>query len=196
MANPDKPITEVPYIGEKSAEEFRRKIRRNRPTAKIGTVPTINDVSRNKGVADVFFNVRQKENLRDEGARVSFTTEEKQKRNRQSTSTTTERDPSSTNNVGDFRVLNADRREAFEFHQDRSETAQEVDENRRAPITTDVEKWKSDPNGFDFPGIDTPRRKPRREEKDRNSVDPSMLLRPFDDGDDDEDNNGVNIPGL
>lgn len=40
--------------------------------------------------------------------------------------------------------------------QERSDDALENDRNRRAQLTTDVETYASDPNRYDFPGIDTP----------------------------------------
>jgi hypothetical protein len=192
----DQPITNVFGIGETTAENFRRKIRKSRPTSKIGDVPTVSEVSRNKGVAKFVFNIKQKEALKEAGARVRFTPEEKQRLNKKQSQSRVG-DVSKNSNVGDFRILNADRKEAYEFHQDRPALNQEQDEERRARITTDVDKWKSDPNSFDFPGIDTPSRKPRRQEKDKGFVDTTMLLRPFDsDEDDDNDNSDMGIPGL
>lgn len=42
-----------------------------------------------------------------------------------------------------------------EVHESRSEYAQSQDEARDARLTTDVEKWTSDVNSWDFPGVDT-----------------------------------------
>lgn len=43
----------------------------------------------------------------------------------------------------------------YEVHESRSEYAQAQDEARDARITTDPEQYASDPNSFDFPGVDT-----------------------------------------
>lgn len=42
-------------------------------------------------------------------------------------------------------------------HEHRRVGAQNADEGRKAPITTDVEKWRRHPNRFDYPGVDTRR---------------------------------------
>lgn len=42
-----------------------------------------------------------------------------------------------------------------EVHQDRSVYAQRQDSARDARITTDPETYASDPNSYDFPGVDT-----------------------------------------
>ncbi len=42
-----------------------------------------------------------------------------------------------------------------EVHENRSEYAQAQDEARDARITTDPEQYASDPDSFDFPGVDT-----------------------------------------
>lgn len=41
------------------------------------------------------------------------------------------------------------------IHQDRSERAQDVDEQQNAPITTDEDKWIQNKNRYDYPGVDT-----------------------------------------
>lgn len=53
--------------------------------------------------------------------------------------------------------LTGQRRErAQEYNQtERSDRARGVDEEYNAPVTTDFEKWKENPNRFDFPGVDT-----------------------------------------
>lgn len=42
-----------------------------------------------------------------------------------------------------------------EVHEGRSETAQRQDESRDARVTVDAEQYASDPDSFDFPGVDT-----------------------------------------
>jgi hypothetical protein len=58
--------------------------------------------------------------------------------------------------AGDIPVSVAAGRGLQEFHQNRSERARDVDNQRRAEITTNEEKWLENPDRFDFPGIDTP----------------------------------------
>lgn len=41
------------------------------------------------------------------------------------------------------------------IHENRSERAQDVDEQQNAPVTTDEEKWIQNKNRHDFPGVDT-----------------------------------------
>lgn len=43
-----------------------------------------------------------------------------------------------------------------QVHQERSERARDVDEQRRAEITTNEEKWLQHPDRYDYPGVDTP----------------------------------------
>ena len=56
-----------------------------------------------------------------------------------------------------FKVSIADKTAADEFNLlRRSNDAVETDKLFRAPITTDLEEWKSSPDTLDFPGADTP----------------------------------------
>jgi len=48
-----------------------------------------------------------------------------------------------------------DRIAASELHDERSKKAQRVDERRGAPVTNDLDKWSSNPDEFDYPGVDT-----------------------------------------
>jgi len=41
-------------------------------------------------------------------------------------------------------------------HESRSERAQRVDENRKAPIADSPDQWSDHPDEYDWPGIDTP----------------------------------------
>lgn len=45
---------------------------------------------------------------------------------------------------------------AESFHEDRPEKAQRVDERRDAPVTDEITKWRSNPDHWDYPGVDTP----------------------------------------
>lgn len=81
-----------------------------------------------------------------------------------------------TTSQGEFRVDSFDLREAKEQQLGltevgskpaRPEEAVSSDKGKRAPITTDLDQWKSNKDEFDFPGIDTPSRDPDVMEKDR-----------------------------
>jgi hypothetical protein len=45
---------------------------------------------------------------------------------------------------------------ASTVHRSRSPRARRVDDRRKAPITTDLDQWASNPNRWDYPGVDTP----------------------------------------
>lgn len=63
-------------------------------------------------------------------------------------------------NIGDFSVVDRALGLARETQEERSETAREVDEEKRAPITTKYPLWSENPSEYDFPGIDTPSENP------------------------------------
>lgn len=178
----EQSLTQVPYIGEATEKQLRRRLRGSRPTSRIGKEVTVGEASRNKQITRYVLDARQQRALAEES---SFMPERSARQ--QQTSTTP--DPSGRDTItrGDFRVGRDQFKEAREFHDERSAYSQEQDEERRARITTDLEQWKSDPDSFDYPGVDTPnQRKPRRQEKDRGVVDEDDLLRPFDDEDGEE----------
>jgi len=70
--------------------------------------------------------------------------------------------------VGDFMVGFADQDKARARNdvRTRSEEAVRQDERRRAPVTTDLERWKNNKSGLDFPGVDTPTQNPNLLPKD------------------------------
>lgn len=68
--------------------------------------------------------------------------------------------------VGEFEVDRRDKRRAEKAHQERSVEAREVDNRRRAPVTTDFDRWEDNPDGLDFPGVDTPLSAPEKRESD------------------------------
>lgn len=72
------------------------------------------------------------------------------------------------NRTGDFWVEFAaqDKARARNDPRSRSEEAVRQDEQKRAPITTDLEQWKNNKSGFDFPGVDTPTQNPKALPKD------------------------------
>lgn len=42
------------------------------------------------------------------------------------------------------------------LHQNRSERARDVDNQRKAEIASDYDQWAESPNSYDYPGVDTP----------------------------------------
>lgn len=68
--------------------------------------------------------------------------------------------------VGDFQVDLAKQDSAEAKHDFRSQNARRTDRNERAPITTDLDKWKENKAAFDFPGVDTPASNPEVRPKD------------------------------
>lgn len=72
-----------------------------------------------------------------------------------------------TRRFGDFRVPADELAEAEDVHDDRNPVAAAVDERLRAPITTDVDLWSSNPGYFDYPSVDTPTDTPRRRAEDQ-----------------------------
>jgi hypothetical protein len=72
------------------------------------------------------------------------------------------------NRTGDFWVdfADQDKARARNDPRSRSEEAVRQDERKRAPVTTDLEQWKSNPGRWDFPGVDTPTQEPKALPKD------------------------------
>ncbi|MCQ4334595.1 helix-hairpin-helix domain-containing protein [Natronomonas sp. F2-12] len=70
--------------------------------------------------------------------------------------------------VGDFRVGlgDKDRVDARHTTRTRGDNAVRTDNRRRAPITTDEDKWKENPGRFDYPGVDTPTDDPQLKRMD------------------------------
>ena len=49
-------------------------------------------------------------------------------------------------------------RRAQKFHARRSNRAKRIDEGLRAPLAKSTEQWLAQPNRFDLPNVDTPKR--------------------------------------
>lgn len=62
---------------------------------------------------------------------------------------------------GKFLVSDEDTREAERAFQQRSKRSRAMDKAFRAPIARDLETWKNNQRGLDFPGVDTPRDDPQ-----------------------------------
>jgi len=69
---------------------------------------------------------------------------------------------------GDFMVgfSEMDKARAKNDARSRSKEAVRTDDRKRAPVTTDFDKWKNNKSRFDFPGVDTPRQEPNLLPKD------------------------------
>jgi len=59
--------------------------------------------------------------------------------------------------VSDETVTPMDTVRAREYHEERSERSQALDEQLQADITGSYETWRSDPGDYDMPGVDSPR---------------------------------------
>jgi len=73
--------------------------------------------------------------------------------------------------VGDFVVTDDAHDAAEEQMGKRTARSQRRDRSQRAPVTTDYNKWKSNTDHWDFPGVDTPRQDPRVKPKDLKQAD-------------------------
>jgi len=69
--------------------------------------------------------------------------------------------------LGDFTVPTAALEYATEQYGERSDEAKVADKRRRAPVTTDAQKYARRPGELDFPGVDTPREAPPLLPKDQ-----------------------------
>jgi NAD-dependent DNA ligase len=80
--------------------------------------------------------------------------------------------------VGDFKVElgDQDRAEARDTKHERTDKARRIDQQQRAPITLDVEKWINNKDRFDYPGVDTPTGQPDAKKKDLPFIDADDLV--------------------
>lgn len=76
---------------------------------------------------------------------------------------------------GDFWVdfTEMDKARARNDAQSRSQEAVRIDDQRRAPITTDYEQWRDAPGQWDYPSVDTPTQEPDLLPKDLKAGDPN-----------------------
>lgn len=86
------------------------------------------------------------------------------------------RQQTDTTAVGEFAPLETELQKAIDEHEARPQISQRRDEGRRARVTTDFNKWRTDMDSFDFPGVDTPSGNPDAQKKDRPFVDEDSLL--------------------
>lgn len=171
-------VTAVPYIGEKTARELRKGLSRNQ---RGRTLTPRRAANLNKEFLQVKLGKRQRKELAkyvgDSPTRL-LTRQERREENRNQNRSTTK---SERKGVGDFMVNRSEQKEAFEQHQERSARAQDVDNQRRATVTTNFELWSDHPDRYDFPGIDTPSRKTRIQDADKPFVTAEDLRRDTDD---------------
>jgi len=80
---------------------------------------------------------------------------------------------------GDFSYVTAAYEAAEEYNRnERTDTQRAADAAKRAPVTTDYQRWKSNPSGLDFPGVDTPTESPEVLPKDlKQEEKPSLSAR-------------------
>jgi hypothetical protein len=163
-----KRLTDVPGIGPATERKLRRTIgRESRSTANLGDELTIREAERKLGTGkgsplDSLLARDQKEALAEElgravggvGSGVS------------SSSSRENPIPDERTRVGDFLVEQGTRQEAFDEFQELPADRRRADKEQRARITTDLEEWEQNISGLDFPGIDTPGRRVREQEKD------------------------------
>jgi len=178
------PLTDVPYIGKSTEREFRKAIKSSRPTANFGSEVSVTEAAKRKyrEILNVKLDKRQRKELgkaSGAGELRFLTQEEKTERTRQQQSGSSTK--SERKGLGDFMVNRSQQKEAFEQHQDRSARAKDVDNQRRATLTTNFELWSENPGRYDYPGIDTPSRKPRVQEDDKPFVEPDDFRRETDD---------------
>jgi hypothetical protein len=50
-------------------------------------------------------------------------------------------------------------RKAKRIHSERSRVAKHIDERLKAPLAKSFEQWQAQPNRFDLPNVDTPKKK-------------------------------------
>jgi len=68
------------------------------------------------------------------------------------------RNPSSEQAVEDVGNFMRDLGKAERFNKDRSPEARASDKGKEATVTTNFERWKNNPDDWDFPTVDTPDR--------------------------------------
>lgn len=80
---------------------------------------------------------------------------------------------------GEFTYANAAYEAAEEYNRnERTDTERAADAAKRAPVTTDYLRWKSNPSSLDFPGVDTPTESPEVLPKDlKQEEKPSLSAR-------------------
>jgi len=164
----------VPYIGEKTARELRKGLSRNK---RGKTLTPRRAANLNKEFLQVKLGKRQRKELAKYVGDNETRLLTRQERQEETSSQVDSTQKSERKGVGDFMVNRSQQKEAFEQHQDRSARARDVDNQRRATLTTDFETWSNAPDRFDYPGIDTPGRKPRVQEDDKPFVEPDDFRR-------------------
>jgi hypothetical protein len=162
-----KNLTDLPGIGEKTERDLRKSFRGDRATSRIGKELSVNEVSSvtsrgEGGLLDVKLDKNQKESLASEiGRSVGGVVGSSRER-----SGSGSKIPDGFKRQGEFLFESGQRKEAFQEFNDLSQDRQEADRAERARVTTDLEEWEDNKSGLDFPGVDTPNRKPREKDKD------------------------------
>lgn len=163
MAN--DPILELPGIGEKTEFELKKSLPRDRRGGDVTEADLRSLGTQRDGIADVKLNKRQKESV-VENTGINRIGDTRSTVETSGNNNSGGGRPSGTDLVGDFIVGDGRRREATEEFNELPENRREADKEERARVTTDFDQWNSNKSGLDFPGVDTPKRKPREEEGD------------------------------
>jgi len=170
-----KEITDIPYIGEKTAQELKKKIpSSSRATTRAGDEPTTTEVAKNTAIAQFVLSSRQQQKLvEDSDARFTPSKEARRKQAKKARSNEN-RSKSDTIRRGDYRVDRDTYRDANETFEELPDDEQSEDKASRDPVTTNLSVWEKNIDTLDYPGIDTPQsRKVRQNTVDNLFTPPS-----------------------
>lgn len=160
-----KKLTDLPGIGEKTEKDLRTSFAKERSTSRVGDELLVSEVRPHNdegGILDVKLDRNQKESVADEiGRPVGGVLGS----SRTSTGRTS-KIPDGHKRKGEFVYEAGARQKAHEKFSDLPKDRRQQDRNHRARVTTDYDRWKDNTSGLDFPGVDTPRRKPTAMGKD------------------------------
>jgi hypothetical protein len=161
----DRKLTDVPYIGEQTAEKLRQKLRGSRPTSRAGKPVSVDDATRFGTRAKTVLDTRQQRKLAEAadtfGFKMSREARQQQAAREQSSKTTADR---KTIDRGDFTVRRDDFAEARERFNELPDDEQTEDRSSRESVTTNVDQWSNNIDKFDYPGVDTPQQRRVRQE--------------------------------
>jgi len=170
-----KKITDISYIGEKTARKLQKKLPSGaRKTSRVGEEPTTSEVAKASSIAQFVLSSRQQQKLSEEsGARFSPSKEARRKQAKKDRSNE-DRSKSDTIRRGDYRVERDTYRGANETFEELPDDQQSEDKSSRDPVTTNLSVWEKNIDTLDYPGIDTPQsRKVRQNTVDNLFTPPS-----------------------
>lgn len=173
-------ITDITGIGAKTEQKLRKRLRKNRPTSRIGETVSITDVERNQAIAKSILAADQQRAIKEAGGRIKLDRDaRKQEAAASQEKRRQERQESDTIRRGDFRVSKDGIREAQDRFEELPSEERSDDKNSREPVTTDLDLWTENINTLDYPGVDTPSsRRVRAEPSDSVLNSPTSQQRP------------------